>query len=463
MGPLRRWVSCHVAYPLMLTWMSARRGGTWRPMRRLRELDALSRAEPRAWQAFRDEQLRRCLANALEHIPLYRGLPADLRELVRDNPMQALRQFPIVTKRDMQERGQELLADYEPPGGRATSWTSGSTGQPTQYWVDRRRWPVRFLAGFRDKTRLGWHPGDPGALIEVPSALFWERPRFRRVLNRLGSTYLGLNVHAMTPDSARAFLETMERHRPVYIRGIASGVDEYAGLLEAQGLEGRARGLGLRAITTCCEKLYPPHRERIERVFGTRVFDLYGCNEFGPMAMECSEHNGLHVAADTLVLEIVDTAGQPLPPGQNGRIVVTDPWNLGFALIRIDLGDVGSYLADERPCPCGVTFPRIAPVDGRQMDFIALPDGRRVHGLHFAGHLHKAKGVRQYRFVQERPDELALFIVGDPVAAEPQLAKVRGVTPPGMRLRIEFVDELPRTDRGKRLFVVSRMSQDRSP
>jgi phenylacetate-CoA ligase len=188
------------------------------------------------------------------------------------------------------------------------------------------------------------------------------------------------------------------------------------------------------------------------------VFDLYGSNETGVMAMECRAHEGLHVAADTLVVEILDDEGRPLPAGQSGRIVVTDPWNLGFALIRLDLGDMGCYLPAPAPCSCGVTFPRLAPVEGRRIDFLVLPDGRRMHGLHLAGHLNKAQGVRWYRFVQVAPDEVVLHVVGDPQAAEPQLAKVRKSVPDGLRLRIEFCDDLPRTERGKRILVFSHVA-----
>jgi phenylacetate-CoA ligase len=171
MGPLRRFIARRVAYPLALTVKSVRQRTGFRPMRLLRRLQELSRSEPRAWQAFRDDQLRRCLVHALEHIPFYRPLASRLVPIACENPMAALQEYPVHTKCDHQEREDELLADRVPPGGRQPGWTSGSTGQPTKYWHDRRGACLHRLASFRDKMYVGWRPGDPGALIEIPTSV----------------------------------------------------------------------------------------------------------------------------------------------------------------------------------------------------------------------------------------------------------------------------------------------------
>ncbi len=461
MDAVRHWLGRRIAFPLFMTVKSVQRRAGWRPVRQLRRFEALARAEPRVWREFRDRQLGRCLASALRHIPYYQPLADDLLPEVERDPMTALRQFPILTKRTMQEQEEALLAepDAVPRGGRHESGTGGSTGEPTRFWHDHRRDGFRLVIGFRQKTLTGWQPGEPGALIESQRAQFWTISRVRRALNWLGNSYVGLNVHGMRPAANRAFLERMERQGPFYLRGIASGVHAYAQFLEAEGLADRARGLGLRAILSTCEPIFPPMRERIERVFGTRVFDLYACNEMGAIAVECPAHHGLHVAADTLVLEVLDEAGRPVPRGERGRIVCTDPWTLGASMIRIDVGDVGRYLLDDEPCPCGVTLPRLAPVEGRSIDFLTLPDGRRIWGTEFSKHLHTFPGVRQFRVEQDVPEEFRVLLVGDRSVIEPRLGELRAKAPPGVTLRVEFRERIPLTEAGKRLTVVSRVGR----
>ncbi len=458
---LRRFLGRHIAYPLVLTLKSARRRAGWRPVRRFRQFQALARAEPHVWQAFRSRQLQIALSHALREMPYYRPLASGLAPLVRSDPMRALAEFPILTKRELQEHERELLAEHPPPGGRHLHHTSGSTGEPTRLWHDNRRDAIRVLASYRDKAYSGWRPGDPVALIEGPRALFWTLGRLRRALNWLGQTYVGLNVHDMSPATNRSFLARLERHGPVVLRGIASGVDEFASFVEAEGLTERARALRLRAAITSNEKLYPHQRQRIERVFGCKVFDLYGTNEMLVVAMECSAHDGLHVSADSVIVEIVDDDGRPVPRGESGRIVVTDPWNLGFSLLRYDLGDVGHYLPDDGPCPCGVTFPKIAPVEGRRAHFFTRPDGTRFHGSYFRRLVCDLPGVRQFRIVQEALDEVVILLDGDRALIEPRLPELAAKAPPGMHVRAEFCDELPRSAAGKRLCIVSRLEDTR--
>jgi len=398
----RRWLSRRAAYPLFLTIKSVQRRAGWHPMRWYRKFHELARSEPAVWREFRDRQA--------------------------------------------------------PPGGMHVGHTGGSTGQPTHYWHDHRHDAIRLMAMYRDKSYSGWRPGDRVAVLEARRALFWRATLARRVLNWLGGVYTGLNVHDLDRESALRFQRRLERHRPVVIRGIASAIDEYARILEEEGLAHRARGLGLRGVIAACEKLYPHQRERVERVFGCAVFDLYGSCEMGYVAMECAAHDGLHVSADTVVVEILDDEGHPVPAGSSGRVVVTDPWNLGFSLIRYDLGDVGRYLPDGGPCPCGVTFPKLAPVEGTLKHFFRLPDGSLVHGGRFTGVVIQHPAVRQFRVVQEAPEEIVVYLVGDRQGAEGIERELQAEAPARVRFRVEWCDDLPPTPAGKRIYYLSRLS-----
>ena len=115
------------------------------------------------------------------------------------------------------------------------------------------------------------------------------------------------------------------------------------------------------------------------------MFETYGNREVMLMATECEEHDGLHVQAENLVVEVVvrrdDTDGtRPAAPGELGEVVVTDLHNLAMPFIRYATGDLATA-ADDSPCGCGRGLPRIASVEGRTSDVLEDGDGHQVSGI----------------------------------------------------------------------------------
>ncbi len=53
-------------------------------------------------------------------------------------------------------------------------------------------------------------------------------------------------------------------------------------------------------------------RTTIEEFFQAPVFETYGSREFMLIGAECSEHRGLHLSMDNLLIEVVDEAGSQL-------------------------------------------------------------------------------------------------------------------------------------------------------
>ena len=70
------------------------------------------------------------------------------------------------------------------------------------------------------------------------------------------------------------------------------------------------------------EALLPTTRALIARAFGADPTDVYGLVELSNFAFECRHRCGLHVTADTHVVEVLDDDGRPAAPGTQGRIVV---------------------------------------------------------------------------------------------------------------------------------------------
>lgn len=138
----------------------------------------------------------------------------------------------------------------------------------------------------------------------------------------------------------------------------------------AVGLGYRPReDLRLRLGMLWGEPLAEEARRRIEGTFGIRAVDHYGPVEVcGPgTAVECPLGEGLHLWADHLLPEVIDpSSGEVLGPGERGELVLTHLAREAMPLVRYRTGDLTAI--DEEECPCGNSFPLMAPPRGRVED-----------------------------------------------------------------------------------------------
>src|SRR5207253_2509642 len=129
----------------------------------------------------------------------------------------------------------------------------------------------------------------------------------------------------------------------------------------------RMHRLGIKVVFVTSEKLYDEQRNLISRVFGCAVANGYGGRDAGFIAHACPE-GGMHISAEDIIVEIVDAAGQVLPPGSAGEIVVTHLATSHFPFIRYRTGDVG--VLDRQLCACGRGLPLLKEIQGRTTDFV---------------------------------------------------------------------------------------------
>ncbi len=114
-------------------------------------------------------------------------------------------------------------------------------------------------------------------------------------------------------------------------------------------------------------------RKEIERKLGVRVVDIYGLSEvMGPgVACECHCQNGLHVAEDHFIVEIIDSKTlQPVEDGEWGEVVFTTLSKDCSPLIRYRTRDISRIIPGT--CECGRTTRRIDRISGRTDDMLII-------------------------------------------------------------------------------------------
>ena len=193
-------------------------------------------------------------------------------------------------------------------------------------------------------------------------------------------------------------------------------------------LAGGPRPAGLEQIITFGETVTPEIRVRVRAAFGARVIDRYSCEEIGWIAFQCPAHEQRHHTLSASVLvEILDEAGQPCPPGQAGRVVLTALQGLAMPLIRYEIGDYAEWAPQQHVCSCGRTLPVIGALHGRERSFIRMPDGTlrlaRLTGEYWRG----IAPVRDYRVVQYQDGQIEAFVEAERTLGPEELDALRAM------------------------------------
>lgn len=137
-------------------------------------------------------------------------------------------------------------------------------------------------------------------------------------------------------------------------------------------------------------------RAKIEAALQIGAFDIYGLSEIiGPgVAIECECKNGLHIAEDHFMAEIIDPVTEEVMPyGVPGELVITTLTKEALPMIRYRTRDLTTLNIE--PCACGRTHVRMQKVMGRSDDMVIIR-GVNIFPSMVESVLLKIKGVSPY-------------------------------------------------------------------
>lgn len=403
-SPRRRfdWASALVRSIVLPLWTVRDHPHYYRYLREFQRTQHLDRA---ALEELQMRRLRDLLQHAYSNCDFYRrrldaaGLdPAAVRYVDQIAPL------PVLTKRDIQDHGTDMLARNIPLRERVRNQTGGSTGSPLQFYVDKERFDSRMASTTRHNQWAGLRPGDWYAYLwgarldQVANPGFLDRCRNQVLYRRLD-----LNTSKIQREDWERFTAAIRKQRPRSMIAYAQSAVLFARYLRENGID----DVRFEAIITTAEVLLPENRQLLEAVFGGQVFNRYGCRELSVIASECECHQGMHVNAEALLVEVVP---HPTLPASSGRIVITDLLNKSMPLIRYEIGDVGVWAAGTT-CACGRGLPLLADVQGRTTDFLVLSDGRQISGPSLTLVVADMADVRQVQFVQHNQRDITLRVV----------------------------------------------------
>lgn len=405
--------------------------------------------------ALRLQRLRDLLSHAYRYVPYYRDLldqtgigGGDIARL------EDLQRLPLLTKPLIRANDERLKSTQARRLSRFN--TGGSSGEPLIFWLGTERVSHDVAAKWRATRWWDVDIGDPEVVVWGSPIELATQDKVRAFRDRLFRTSL-LPAFEMSAQRLDEYLDTICTLRPRMVFGYPSSISVIVEHARRRGI--RLDDLGTRVVFVTSERLYDHQRSIIEQGFACPVANGYGGRDAGFIAHQCPA-GGMHITAEDVIVEIVDTSGGVLPAGREGEVVVTHLATRDFPFIRYRTGDVA--MLDDRPCSCGRGLPLLKEIQGRTTDFVLAADGTLMHGLSLIYVIRGVTGVENFKIEQKSLRETRVQLVVNAQFAdesmhmiEQGLKKRLGVN---VEIHIERVTEIPREASGKYRYVTSRVA-----
>lgn len=407
--------------------------------------------------------MKRLLEHAEKNVPLYRETWKAKHVRVGDiERYEDLVCLPILTKNDVREHADALMAIDQRKEHLIVHETGGSTGTPLRFYYDQpteiarrvslRRWEK--YAGMQDANERLFYMGRPGFDLINDKHRWGDH----------GEQYLG-DYFALTRRGAMAttnltdavlcgYCDLIEKYRPPFLKGYSSGLY----LLAEYCLRTGRNWDFIIAVMASSDMVTPKQRAITQQAWNCEVFDRYGMGEEIAAAAECREHNGYHIDMVRCLVEVVNEAGQHLTDAP-GEVIGTCLTNYAMPLIRYAVGDRASLT--EHICRCGIESMMLATVEGRSAEVLKTRKGRQVSASALGLMVMGIDCIKEAQFVVTSPSSLIVHVVrstGYKTSDEILfLRRLQSQLDDSMSVQIHYVDHIPRQPNGKFRLVISEM------
>ncbi len=335
------------------------------------ESSLLEKAPRERLLEMQNARLRALIRRACEHVPFYRerweraGIrPGEILSI------EDLQKLPVISKKDLEEdlRRHPPFGTYqgEFPAVRIQA-SSGSSGNPKPFFHTRNDWDIISNLWSRRFHAQGVKTGDIFQVVFTYS-LFIAGFTATEGAMKLGALAVPAGSGAVTPSERQVRL--LSEWGTTVLVGTPSYVLHLADVAEKMGMNLR-KDFRLRITSHTAEPMTEVARQAIEARWGVKAYDSFGSVETGAPTFECMEQDGYHINEDAYIFEVLHPESlKPLPPGEEGLLVVTSLFKEAAPVIRYNLEDITTFI--DCPCACGRTFRRLKKVKGRLSEMLKI-------------------------------------------------------------------------------------------
>jgi phenylacetate-CoA ligase len=450
---MHRWLVWNALFPLQ-EWAKGHP-----TIRILREMDASDRMTVAELERLRADRLNQFIQYTYAQVPYVRGVmdQAGVRPSAVNGPSDLVR-LPLMTKATVRKHREDLRSRL---AGKLTPFsTGGSTGAPLLFDLSQERVAAAVACRQRVMRWWGLSVGDREVALWGSPVEVTRQDRLRNIRDKIFATQL-LSAFEMSEPVVSRYLDRLETSRCRMIFSYPSSL--YLLCLHARDHGRNLQQLGVKTVFVTGEICFPHQRDLISATFDCPVANGYGGRESGFISHECP-NGGMHIMSDAMIVEILDSRGEPVPEGETGEIVVTDLYSREAPFLRYATGDAGALTS--RRCPCGRPLPLLERIEGRTTDFIMARDGTVLHALSMIYILREIEGIEQFRIRQKRVDSFHVQLVRNQryqLESEPRIREgFRKRLRAPVEVEIEYLQSLPADPSGKFRHVISDVAIEAS-
>lgn len=405
-------------------------------------------------ESYQNNQLKQLLKYTYMNVPYYTDLFRKLHLSPGDiNSIEDLRKLPILTREDVVRNFDKLVVRRIKKKHMVLVTTSGTTGTPMQFYLDKHYTLLRiaFIRRSFDVMNIKWinkhiYLWSKPFLKKDATGFYLYEPLIKR---------LSLSTLPYEDTILEKYLFLIKQYKPHYVEGNPSALYQLACYAQENGINDTAFSF----FVSYFENIFPYQRDLIKKQFKCEIFNCYITEERVVSAVECPNHEGMHIDMERGICEIVGENGDKVRIGQQGRIIATGLHNYVMPLIRYEVGDIASI--SETHCPCGRGSRLLKSLEGRSNEIIKCR-GKIIYSTALSVIIWKFKFIKECQFIQESDDEITVNIVkrdGDTNNNAQEFIRIlKEMIDDELKVVLHFVDSIPRTKTGKFPFVISKLN-----
>jgi phenylacetate-CoA ligase len=418
----------------------------------LGELERTQWLAPEALREVQTRKLQALLRYAVEQVPYYRNLFRSLGAVPDDfRTLDDLARLPLLTKEIIRQNLDDLVAEGE-KGTLLRNSTGGSTGTPLVFYAHPRKEALGNTAKLRARRWWGIEIGDRELHLWGNPVELGRAGQLRAAKDRLLNQIV-VSAYDLSEEKLERLAGTIRRFRPVFLYVYPSALVSFCRFLRERGIDLAA--VAPRYVISTAETLLPAHKAFVEETLGTKVIFEYGSHDGCAVIAHDCPCGRMHTTDELVHLEFIRD-GKPVASGETGEIVLTNLESYGMPFIRYATGDLGRR--GEPGCANGRGLGSLEALEGRVSENLYRTDGRPMPGLYLTGFMQHVPGVADFQVEQTALRDFTVSIVGGDGYADTAEAFIRAEMEKGLggglNISFRYIDVIPRTTSGKKLWVV---------